>query len=67
MRDPEEGVPVGDSQRLEGLHQALLDVLGNEAGDILEEVKCEPNFSEMPVDGTITVRKDGLGRRDQLK
>jgi hypothetical protein len=67
VRHPEDGVPVGDAQRLEGLLQRALDVLGDEPRHVLEQVEGEPDLAEVPVDGALRVRQQGLGGGHQLE
>lgn len=66
MRYPEDRVPVRDAQGPERLHQALLDVLRDQAGDVFQEVEGQADLAEVPIDGPVAVREDRLGGRDQL-
>ncbi|TVU51386.1 hypothetical protein EJB05_02812, partial [Eragrostis curvula] len=65
VRGPEDGVPVGDAERREGVVQHAADVPGDEPRHVLEEVEGEPFLAEVAVDGALRLREDGLRRRHQ--
>nr|ACN25787.1 unknown [Zea mays] len=67
VRHPEDGVPVGDAERLERVLQRALDVLGDEPGHVLEQVERQPHLAEVAVDGALRVGQDGLRRRHELE
>ena len=57
---PEHVVPVGGADALASLGEEFLDVLGDEARDVLHEVEDEAGFGEVAVDGAIALGQDGF-------
>ncbi|KAK3016436.1 hypothetical protein RJ639_006269 [Escallonia herrerae] len=60
----EQSKRVNSSQKYP---KALLNVLRDELGNILENVNYKPSLTEVSIYATITIGENGLGCRDKLK
>ncbi|TVU25125.1 hypothetical protein EJB05_27606, partial [Eragrostis curvula] len=67
VRHPEDGVPVGDAQRLERRLEQALDVRGDEVRHAFLQVEGEAHLAEVAQDGVVRVRHERLLGRHQLE
>ncbi|BAT00623.1 Os07g0215050, partial [Oryza sativa Japonica Group] len=67
VHHPEDGVPVVDAERHEGVGERALDTVGYELRDVLGQVEGETHLAEVPHDGVLRARQDGLARRHNLE